>query len=411
MSLSVRVTVTARVEAVTPKGEEGLLVELLKAYRGAVQLVVDEIWSLDRIPSNKTLHRVFYSRLRKLGFRAHHVSEIYKHAREVVEAAKKNNGSRPVLKKLTARIHPLDYKVDFNSKTLRIAVLQDRWVELRLKWYGYLDKHLGDSWRLGEVLVSYKSGRILVYLTFNKEVLLRDPRAVMGVDINFSNVTYTLIDSDGNLVSMGVIPFRGLRRALHLKKLAEGLQRRCPKSWRFLEWIRRARSKRLRIARNILVNTAHYVAKRIVEVAGEYNALIAFEDLRKLRENSNSGEKLSWQTQLWCYRRIQSYAEYKALMEGLRVIYVDPRGTSKTPPNGKLLRFINYRFVELENTITSRDVVASWNLALKALQRMRGSRVTWSPDSPRSEAVKTRAKRGNPEARTTYSKIFTTLHR
>jgi len=258
--------------------------------------------------------------------------------------------------------------------------------------------------------VSYKSGRILVYLTFNKKVLLKEPRAVMGVDINFNNVTYTVIDLDGNLVSMGVIPFRGLRRALHLKKLSEGLQRRCPKSWRFLEWIRRARSRWLRRARNILVDTAHYVAKRIVEVAGEYNALIAFEDLRKLRENSNSGEKLSWETQLWCSRRIQSYAEYKALMEGLRVVYVDPRGTSKTPPNGKLLRFINYRFVELGNTVTSRDVVASWNLALKALQRMRGSRVTWSPDSPRSEAVKTRAKRGNPEARITYSKIFTAIH-
>jgi putative transposase len=134
----VRVTVTARVEAVTPEGDEGLLVELLKAYRGAVQLVVDEIWGLDGIPSNKTLHRVFYSRLRKLGFRAHHVSEIYKHAREVVKAVKKNDGSRPVPKKLTARIHPLDYKIDFNE-TLRIAVLQDRWVELRLKWYGYLD--------------------------------------------------------------------------------------------------------------------------------------------------------------------------------------------------------------------------------------------------------------------------------
>jgi putative transposase len=238
MSLPVRVTVTARVEAVTPEGDEGLLVEFLKAYRDAVQLVVNEIWNLDRIPSNKTLHRIFYSRLRELGFRAHHVSEIYKRAREVVEVTKKNNGSRPVLKKLTTRIHSLDYKIDFNTKTLRIAVLQDRWVELRLKWYGYLDKYLGGSWRLGEVLVSYKSGRILVYLTFNKEVSLREPRAVMGVDINLSNVTYTVIDLNGNLVSMGVIPFRGLRKALHLKKLAEGLQRRCPKSWRFLKWIR-----------------------------------------------------------------------------------------------------------------------------------------------------------------------------
>jgi putative transposase len=407
MSLPVRATVTARVEAVTPEGDEGVLVEFLRAYRDAVQLVVNEIWNLDRTPSNKTLHKIFYSRLREMGFRAHHVSEIYKRAREVVKATKKNSGSKPVLKKLTARIHPLDYKVDYNTKTLKIAVLQDRWIELRLKWYKRLDRYLDGSWRLGEVLVSYRGGKILVYLTFNREVSLREPKTVMGVDINFNNITCTVLDLDGNLVSMGMIPYRGLRRALHLKKLAEGLQRRYPKSWRFLKWARRARSKWLRRARNILVDTAHYVAKRIVEVAREHSALIVFEDLKKLRRNGNGDKKLSWKTQLWCYRRIHSYTEYKALLEGLRVVYVDPRGTSKTPPNGKLLRFINYRFVELGNTITSRDVIASWNLALRALKRMRGSRVTWSPDSPAGEGVRNRPNAGNPEARTTYSQIFT----
>jgi putative transposase len=99
---------------------------------------------------------------------------------------------------------------------------------------------------------------------------------------------------------------------------------------------------------------------------------------------------------MWCYRRIQEYAEYKALMEGIKVIYVNPRGTSKTSPNGKTLRSVNYRLVQLGEAITSRDVVASWNLALKGLRRMRGSRVRWSPDSPRGEAMRTRAKRGNP---------------
>ena len=410
MNLPVRATVTARVEAVTPEGEEELLVEFLKLYRDSVQLVVNEVWNLNQVPSEKTLHKMFYSRLRSLGFRAHHVSEIYKRAREIVKSTKKNNGSKPVLKKLTARIHPLDYKIDLNTKTLRIAVLHDKWVELRLKWYNHLDKYLDGSWRLGEVLVSYRSNKILVYLTFIKHVALREPKTVMGVDINFNNVTYTIIDLDENLASMGVIPYRGLRRVLHLKKLAEKLQRRYPKSWRFMKWVRRARSRWLRRARNILVDSVHYVAKRIVEVAREYNALIIFEDLKKLRENGNGSKKLSWETQLWCYHRIRSYTEYKALVEGLRVIYVDPRKTSKTPPNGKPLRFINYRFVQLGETITSRDVVASWNLALRALQQMRGSWVTWSPDSPRSEAVKTRAKRGNPEAKK-YLEVFTTIHK
>ncbi|MFZ8783343.1 MAG: IS200/IS605 family accessory protein TnpB-related protein [Desulfurococcaceae archaeon] len=411
MSLPVRVTVTARVEAVTPEGEEGLLVEFLRAYRDSVQLVVNEIWNLDRIPSNKTLHRIFYSRLRETGFRAHHVSEIYKRAREVVKATRKNNGSRPVLKKLTARIHPLDYKIDFNTKTLKIAVLHEKWVELKLKWYGYLDKYLGDSWRLGEVLVSYRSGRILVYLTFNKEVSLREPRAVMGVDINFNNVTYTVLDLDGNLVSMGVIPYRGLKRALHYRKLAENLQRRHPKNWRFLKWARRARARWLSRARNMLIDSAHRVSKRLVEVAREYSAVIVFEDLEKIRENSNGGKRLSWMKPLWCYRRIQEHTEYKALIEGIRTIYVNPARTSKKSPNGRKMKFINYKFVELGNTITSRDVVASWNLALEGLKQMRGSRVTWSPDSPASEGVKTRPNAGNPEARTTYSQLTTAIHR
>jgi len=76
---------------------------------------------------------------------------------------------------------------------------------------------------------------------------------------------------------------------------------------------------------------------------------------------------------------LQSFVEYKALIEGIRVVYVDPRDTSRTSPNGKPLKFINYRFAQLGDTVTSRDVVASWNLALRGLTQMRGSRVKWSP--------------------------------
>jgi putative transposase len=148
-----------------------------------------------------------------------------------------------------------------------------------------------------------------------------------------------------------------------------------------------------------------------VEVAREYGAIIVFEDLEKIREGGNGGRGLSWERPMWCYRRIQEYAEYKALVEGIRTIYVNPAGTSRRSPNGKKLRFVNYRFVELGGAITSRDVVASWNLALRGLKRMRGSRVTWSPDSPRGEAMRTRAKRGNPEARTKHLELFTGIHR
>jgi putative transposase len=409
-----RVRATARVEAVAPEGGETFLIQFLKAYRDAVQYVVNSVWSLERLPSTKQLHKVFYNELRKLGFRAHHISEIYKRAKEVVEGAKKNNGFKPILKKLTVRIHTLDYRIDFSTKTLRIAVLNNQWVELKLKWYKYLDKYLDDSWRVGEMLVSYRDGKILVYITFHRDVKPIDFRVVIGVDINFTNATYTVIDLNGNLITMGVIPLKGLKRALHLKKLAEDLQRRFPRNWRFLKWVRGVRGRWLSRARNILMDSAHKLSKRLVEIAKEYSALIVFEDLDKLKENSNNSYKLSWEKSLWCYKRIQMFAEYKAVFHGIKTVYVNPAKTSRRSPNGKKLKFINYRYVELGGVVTSRDVIASWNIALRGLEklkRMRGSRVKLSPDSPANEGMRTQPNAGNPEARKIYSQIFATIHK
>jgi len=105
---------------------------------------------------------------------------------------------------------------------------------------------------------------------------------------------------------------------------------------------------------------------------------------------------------------VQACTEYKALLKGVRVVYVNPRGKSKRSPNGKPLVFINYRFAKLGGTITTRDVVASWNLALRELKQMRGSRVRWSPDSPRSEAVKNELSGGTPR-QPQYSQVIKTI--
>jgi len=402
-----RVRATAKVEAVAPEGGERL-VQFLRMYRDAVQEIVNELWRLGKTPSKATLHEIYYDRLRSRGFRAHHVSEIYKRAGEIVEAAKGNGGSRPLLKKLTARIHPLDYKIDLKARALWLAVLNDEWVELKLKWYDYLDKYLDGSWSLGEILVSYRRNGIFAYLVFNKEVQLREPKTVMGVDLNFDNATCAIVGLDGDLITIYPLPYRGLKRALHLKKLAEGLQKGRPRSWRFQKWIRRARARWLRRARSILMDSAHYLAKRLVRIAEEYEAYIAFEGLKKIGENGNR-EELAWGLQLWCYRRVQEFTKYKALMKGLKTTPVSPRNTSRQSPNGRQLKFIDYKTVELGGVVTSRDAIASWNIALRGLEklkqgqeeeerRMRGFRVTWSPDGLASEGVRSRPNARNPEA-------------
>jgi putative transposase len=181
-----------------------------------------------------------------------------------------------------------------------------------------------------------------------------------------------------------------------------------------LKWVRGVRGRWLSKAKNILIDSAHRASKRLVDIAKEHSALIVFEDLDKLKENSNSSYKLSWEKSLWCYKRIQMFAEYKAAFHGIKTIYVNPFKTSKKSPNGKKLRFINYRFAELGGLVTSRDVVASWNIALrglKKLKRVRGSWVMLSPDSPADEGVKTRPNAGNPEARKIYPQLTTAIRK
>jgi len=108
------------------------------------------------------------------------------------------------------------------------------------------------------------------------------------------------------------------------------------------------------------------------------------------------------------------FTEYKAMVYGIKTLYVNPSKTSRRSPNGKKLKFINYRYVELGGVVTSRDVIASWNIALRGLEKlklMRGSRVKLSPDSPANEGMKTRPNTENPEARKIYSQIFATIHK
>jgi len=126
----------------------------------------------------------------------------------------------------------------------------------------------------------------------------------MGVDVNFNNVTYTITDTDGKLVSMGTILFNGLMRALSHRIITEKIQRKYSKKWRYVKGIMEAIRRHGRRARSILLDSTHYVSRRIVEVAKEYNALIVLEDLNKLRTRANGSRRFNKKLTLWTYHRV-----------------------------------------------------------------------------------------------------------
>jgi putative transposase len=275
-----------------PEGSYDYLLEFLRLYRDAVQIVVDKIWGIDEKLSWKKLHRLFYSDLVSMSFRAHHAKEIYINAKSLVESAESNNGRKPVLRKLSARIDKYDYKLDLDNMTLTLKLHNDYEARLRLiASRERVEKFRG--WSNYELVVKYDGGEFWVSIYFKRIVKPLEPRTVMAIDLNFGNVTLAIYTLDGRRVRLKKL------NTPHKKILTHKI------------WI----GKRIK---NISWDYAHKTGNTIAKLALKHNSVIILEDLEKLKENNKKGRRFNKKLGLWFYRRIQFCIEYEAMERNLR---------------------------------------------------------------------------------------------
>ena len=134
------------------------------------------------------MHKLFYSELVSIGFRAHHAKEIYVYAKSLVDSAKSNGGRKPVLRRLSARVDKYDYKLDLDDMTLTLKLHSGNEVKLRLVTpRERLGKYRG--WSKYELVVKYEDREFWVSSYFKRVVKLLKPKTAMAIDLNFDNVT------------------------------------------------------------------------------------------------------------------------------------------------------------------------------------------------------------------------------
>jgi putative transposase len=85
--------------------------------------------------------------------------------------------------------------------------------------------------------------------------------------------------------------------------------------------------------RRRLEDIYHKVANEIVAEAIEAGAsVVVLESIKNIRRRIRYSKALNGRLNRWGFRRFQRILEYKAGLAGLRVIYIDPRGTSSLCP-------------------------------------------------------------------------------
>ena len=74
----------------------------------------------------------------------------------------------------------------------------------------------------------------------------------------------------------------------------------------------------------------HTISKQLVDFAREHGLAIVFECLKGIRERCRFRKGQRRALHSWAFHQLQQSVEYKARRAGVRVVYVDPRYTSKT---------------------------------------------------------------------------------
>jgi putative transposase len=278
---------------------EGNLNDLLwdlAIYRYAMQRIVDALWDLDRIPNRSQAHRMFYNVLRSYGFRAHVARNIYEYTLALVKAVKESNGGKPVLRKFSARLDYQDARVELGKGIVRI-ILRDKWYTLKLKHRReYIERFRGLRWK--EVHVKYVNGKIYVSIVFEFMYKPYAPRGIIALDINLRMVTAY----DGSDVRRYRARFVD---ALSKRKLAEELQKKYPKRWRYNKKILSRVKAFHRKTRNIVIDWSWKFAKHVVLKALIKGCAIALENLEGLKERvNNKSNAIAWKFSMFAYRRL-----------------------------------------------------------------------------------------------------------
>lgn len=148
-----------------------------------------------------------------------------------------------------------------------------------------------------------------------------EPTEYIGVDMGIVNIT---VDSTGETFSG--VKINNIRK--RNTKLRAKLQSKGTKS------AKRLLKKRSKKERRFATDTNHCISKKIIEKAKALNMGISIENLTGIRKDTEKTVSKAQRSQYssWAFYQLRQFIEYKAKLNGISVIAVNPKNTSRECP-------------------------------------------------------------------------------
>lgn len=141
----------------------------------------------------------------------------------------------------------------------------------------------------------------------------------LGIDLGIVNLA---VDSDGKSYSGERIKV-ARRRCRKIRARLQSVGTRSAK-----KHLKKMSGKEARFQRDI----NHCISKDIVAKAKDTRRRIALENIKGIRNGTTVRRAQRYDHNSWSFYQLRTFIEYKAVLDGVPVMAVDPRGTSHTCP-------------------------------------------------------------------------------
>ena len=376
---------TVTLECYTNRQGRKILSEIESAYRKMLMEMIG--FTLKNDATQKILNQIFYKQYRKefpwLATRVIKGSyrDVLKRVKSFKELKMKGKAKtdRPAVKRVTITFSDSqDWKLENGAIWIKSNVVKDEWLELKYRDTKLLHRYLyDDGWQLAEELkIKLVDGRIFCYLTFKKEVEVKESKNVLAVDANENNVTAVLF-KDGKIAEAYRIE-TGLGNLVisyseRRKRITQGRSTKDREAKKALKKLREKERKE-----DIIYNTSNILE----EIATKSDAIIVvgevFKGKRKIEESVYS-DKLRHRIHQWSVVKLvdilsnkpiyvdtinEAYTSTTNPFTGKRIKTFSPLMMRYAWRGRKRVKVVKFRLRIAENGL-DRDVIGAINIGLR----------------------------------------------
>jgi len=155
------------------------------------------------------------------------------------------------------------------------------------------------------------------------------------------------------------------KKGLHIHNKYKNIRTSLQKKGKYRK-IKQIKDRESRIVKDL----NHKISRKIVDTAVKNNSGIKLEDLTGIRDNKKQKKSFRYALNSWSFYQLQMFIEYKAKMQGVEVVYIDPRYTSKSCSRCGLIGNRNGKsFKCICGYVDHADVNAAFNIGRSTKER------------------------------------------